>query len=39
MFNRIVSDTSLYLEPFNFADSCQIELFDNLTMCKQMTDV
>ena len=43
MFNWIVSDTQQYLELFNF-DLCQmelleIELFDHLTVYKQMTDV
>ena len=38
-----VSDKKQYLEPFNF-DLCKIELFeieffDHLTVCKQMTDV
>ena len=44
MFNWIVSDTYQYLEAFNFVDlrwteSLEIELFDHLTMYKQMTDV
>ena len=44
MFNWIVSDTQQYLELFNLVDLCQmelleIELFDHLTACKQMTDV
>ena len=43
MFNWIVRDTSQYLEPFSF-DFCniellEIELFDHLTVRKQMTDV
>ena len=43
MFNWIVSDTSQYLELFSF-DLCkiklfEIELFDHLTVCKQMADV
>ena len=38
MFNRIVSDTLQYLEPFNFGDLYQIELigielFVRLTVC------
>ena len=44
MFNWIVSDTQQYLELFNLVDLCQmelleIELFDHLTVYKQMTDV
>ena len=44
MFNWIVNDTFQYLEIFNFDDLCKIELlemelFDHLTVCKQMTDV
>ena len=44
MFNWIVSDTQQYLELFNLVDLCrmellEIELFDHLTVCKQMTDV
>ena len=44
MFNRIVSDTLQYLKQFNFVDLhltelLKIELFDHLTVCKQMTDV
>ena len=44
MFDCIVSDTEQYLEPFNFVDLyrielLEIELFDHLTLCKQITDV
>ena len=43
MFNWIVCDTLQYLEPFNFdfgeTEFLEIELFDHLTVCKQMTDV
>ena len=42
MFNWIVNDTQQYLEPFNFVDeieSLEVELFDHLTVCKQMTHV
>ena len=44
MFIWIVYDTKQYLEPFNFVDLCwiellKIELFDHLTVCKQMTVV
>ena len=43
MFNWITSDALQYLKPFNF-DFCpielfEIELFDHLTMWKQITDV
>ena len=43
IFNWIIRDTQQYLEPFNFVDLCkieflEIELFDHLTVCKQMTD-
>ena len=38
MFNWIVSYAKQYLEPFNFVDTCLIELFeiellDQLTVC------
>ena len=38
MFNWFFSDTYQYLEPFNFIDVCQIELFgielfDYLSVC------
>ena len=41
MFNWIVSDMWQYLEPINFVNFCktellEIELFDHLTLCKQM---
>ena len=44
MFNWVVNNTEQYLEPFNFVDSCyiellEIELFDHLTVCKQINDV
>ena len=44
LFNWIVCDTLQYLEPFNFAGLCrielfEIELFDHLTVCKQIIDV
>ena len=44
MFDWIVRDTEQYLEPFNFVDLCKTELFeieqfDHLTICKQMTGV
>ena len=44
IFNWIVSDTKQYLELFNFVNFRWIELFeiepfDYLTVCKQMTDV
>ena len=42
MFNWIVNDTQQYLEPFNFVgeiESLEVELFDHLTVCKQMTHV
>ena len=44
MLKWIVSDTLKYLEPFNFLDLCEIELFkiellDHLTVYKQMTNV
>ena len=35
MFNWIATDIWQYLEPFNL----EIELFDHLIVCKQMTDV
>ena len=38
-----MSDTKQYLEPFNFVDLLnwilQIELFNHVTVCKQLTDV
>ena len=42
--NWYVHDTYQYLEPSNFVDLCkiellEIELFDHLTVCKQMPDV
>ena len=42
--NWIASDTLQYLEPFSIFDLCyiellEIELFDHLTVCKQMMDV
>ena len=41
MFNYIVCDILQYLEPFNFIDMLlfKVQLFDHLTVCKQMTDV
>ena len=43
MFYWIVSDTYQYLEPFNFDLSktvlLEIEVFDHLTVGKQMIDV
>ena len=44
MSDWILSDTYDYLKTFNFVGLCwiellEIELFDNLTVCKQMTDV
>ena len=44
MCNWIVRDSEQYLEPVNFIDLCsiellKIELFDHLTVCKQMTEV
>ena len=35
----IVSDTQEYLEPFNFVELFEIDLFNYLAVCKQITDV
>ena len=44
MLNLIITDTYQYLEPSNFGDLCkiellEIELFNHLTVYKQMSDV
>ena len=44
MFNWIVSDTYKYLEPFNIVDLrktklFEIDLFNHLSVCKQMSDI